>query len=147
MRTLVAAALTAASLAALTACGNTAQTVPTLRVGRYDGVDATGHVVDVRVDGPSVRLNSRDTWLPDPTTTGTFLVRYNGGFQEWHCSAAEQGRSLHCDVWQAPGGIAAPTPAAIPCITQGANTPTWCTASKTHMQIDLLRICSDSGCS
>jgi hypothetical protein len=145
VKPLAAAALTLATLAALTGCGKTAQTVPALRVGRYDGVDARGQVVDVRVDGSQVKLDSRQTWLPDPTTTGTFLVRTGSGFQEWRCSATEQGRSLHCDVWQQPSSMADPTPNAIPCITPGANAPAWCSA-KTHQQIDLLRICTDSGC-
>ncbi len=137
-----------AVLAMLSACGTAQQAVLPLDEGRYSGVDPAGNPVDVRVGGSDVKLDSRDTWLPDPTTTGTFLVRQGTGYEEWYCVAAEKHRSLHCDVWMAPlGAIGSATPTAEPCISPSAGNPAWCNRAATHARVDLLKICTDPGCS
>lgn len=141
----VVAVALVATVGALTGCGKAAtQAVPSLDVGRYSGVDAHGAIADLAVTGMEVRLNGRRAWLPDPTTTGMFLLRAAGGYSEWHCTAAEQRRSLHCDVWQDPH--AGPTPATEPCISPALGTPPWC-AGPTHQEVDLLMICTNPGCS
>lgn len=144
IRTRIAAVLSlAVAAAALAGCGNAHSSAPALHLGKYSGTLPGGAPVTLGVDGGQVRIDGRDTYLVDPTTTAQFLVAEGNVFYEWSCTQAEKGRSLHCDTWKAPHGQVTPT--ALPCATSGPGTPGWC-AGPTHEAVDLLRICSTPDC-
>ena len=139
---LVLAAVACAGV--LAACGSAHASAASLGIGTYSGTLSSGTPVTLSVSTGAVQVDGRDTRLPDPTSTADFVITTNSGrsYADWHCVTAEGGRSLHCDVWSAPGG---PTPTAIPCVSPGANAPGWC-GGNDHVALDLLRICSTSGC-
>jgi len=112
-------------------------------MGTYSGTLPSGTPVTLSVATGMVQVDGRETRLPDPTSTGEFVITTDGGrsYSDWHCVTAEGGRSLHCDIWKAPGG---PTPTAIPCVSTGPNAPAWC--GSDHVALDLLRTCSTPGC-
>jgi len=135
----------AAAAAALSACGGGHASAPSLQAGQYSGTLPHGSPVTLDVGAGSVHVNGTEAYLVDPTTTAQFLVTAGGAhYGEWSCRQTENGRSLHCDTWNAPRGAATPT--ALPCVSPAANTPGWCSAGQTHVAVDLLRICSDSSC-
>jgi len=136
----------AAAAAALSGCGSGHVSAASLQPGQYSGTFPDGSPVTLQVDAGSVQVNGRDAYLVDPTTTAQFLLAAGSThFGEWSCTQTENGRSLHCDTWNAPRGSATPT--ALPCVSPAANTPGWCGAGQTHLAVDLLRICSTSSCS
>ncbi|HXA29974.1 MAG TPA: hypothetical protein VN193_14630 [Candidatus Angelobacter sp.] len=141
----VAAALAVlACCGALGACGSTQAGAASLAAGTYSGTLPSGTPVTLSVNTGAVQVDGRDTRLPDPTSTGEFVISSDGGrsYTDWQCVAAEAGRSLHCDIWKAPGG---PTPTAIPCVSPGPSAPDWC-GGDGHVTLDLLRTCSTAGC-
>jgi hypothetical protein len=129
----------------LGACGSARASADALRTGTYSGTLPSGTPVTLSVAPGMVQVDGRDTRLPDPTSTSDFVITTDGGrsYSDWHCVTAEGGRSVHCDVWRAPGG---PTPTAIPCVSPGPNAPGWC-GGADHIALDLLRTCSTAGCS
>jgi hypothetical protein len=128
----------------LGACGSAQASAASLGVGTYSGTLPSGTPLTLSVASSGVQVDGRDTRLTDPTSTADFVITTNSGrsYIDWHCVASEGGRSLHCDIWKAPGG---PTPTAIPCVSRGANAPGWCGGSD-HLAVDLLRTCSTAGC-
>jgi hypothetical protein len=141
----VALLLTAAACCGLLgACGSAPASARSLSLGDYSGTLPSGAPVTLSVDAGAVKVDGRETRLPDPTSTGEFVVTTDSGrsFTDWHCAATESGRSLHCDTWIVLGG---PTPTAIPCVSPGPNAPAWC-GGRGHVAVDLLRICSTPGC-
>jgi hypothetical protein len=133
-----------ACLGALSGCGSAQASAASLALGTYSGTLPSGTPVTLSVESGAVRIDGRETRLPDPTSTGEFVITTDSGrsYTDWHCVAAESGRSLHCDIWKAPGG---PTPTAIPCVSPGPTPPGWCDPNK-HITLDLLRTCSTPGC-
>jgi hypothetical protein len=128
----------------LGACGSAHAGADSIGQGTYSGTLPSGTPVTLSVSTGAVQVDGRDTRLPDPTSTGEFVITTNMGrsYTDWHCVTAEGGRSVHCDVWKAPGG---PTPTAIPCVSPGPNAPGWC-GGNGHVALDLLRTCSTPSC-
>jgi hypothetical protein len=147
MRCLRGVALVLAALACggvLGACGSAHASAASLGVGTYSGTLPSGTPVTLSMNTGMVQIDGRDTRLPDPTSTADFVITTDNGrsYTDWHCVTAESGRSLHCEIWKAPGG---PTPTAIPCVSPGPGAPGWC-GGNDHVALDLLRTCSTPGC-
>jgi hypothetical protein len=136
--------LCAGLAAALGACGSGKVSAASLNAGSYSGTLPSGTPVNLDVAPGMVQVNGRDAFLVDPTTTAQFLVAPDKlHFYEWSCTMAEQGRSVHCDTWNAPRSEVTPT--ALPCLAH-SGAPGWCGGAE-HQAVDLLRICTTPGCS